>query len=114
MKPSPFLCLAAALTLTGCVQPPSGQPSDVADEESSSIVSSVSSESDLTERETKNVTYQGVVQASGISIYQQGTHRLMMPDGRFILLESTDVDLNGYVGEEVEVTGALRPTVEAG
>ena len=65
-------------------------------------------------RETKNVTYEGTVQPAGISIYQQGSHRLVLPGGKFILLESDDHDLNGYVGEDVKITGALRPTVEAG
>jgi hypothetical protein len=44
----------------------------------------------------------------------EGTHRLDLPDGRFILLSSETVDLNGYTGEQVEVTGAIRPTVEEG
>ena len=67
-------------------------------------------------RETKNVTYTGTVQPAGISIYQQGSHRLVLEDQRFILLESTtsELDLNGYVGEEAEVFGAVRPTIEEG
>lgn len=65
-------------------------------------------------RETKNVTYTGTVQPAGISIYQQGSHRLILPGGKFILLESEDIDLNGYVDEEVQIFGSLRPTVEAG
>jgi|TARA_Y100000310_G_scaffold295896_1_gene327673 hypothetical protein len=65
-------------------------------------------------RETENVTYTGVVQPAGISVYQQGSHRLVLPGGKFVLLESEDLDLNGYVDEEVQIFGALRPTVEAG
>ncbi len=65
-------------------------------------------------RETNNVTYTGVVQPAGISIYQQGSHRLVLPGGKFVLLESEALDLNGYVNEEVQIFGALRPTVEAG
>jgi len=65
-------------------------------------------------RETNNVTYSGVVQPAGISIYQQGSHRLSLPGGKFILLEADDIDLNGYVGEEVTIFGSLRPTVEVG
>lgn len=68
---------------------------------------------DLT-RETRNVTYRGIVQPAGISIYMQGTHRLVLSDGRFLLLESDTLDLNGYVGEEVNLKGSIRPTVEAG
>ena len=65
-------------------------------------------------RETNNVTYTGTVQPAGISVYQQGSHRLVLPGGKFVLLESDDIDLNGYVDEEVQIFGALRPTVEAG
>lgn len=67
-------------------------------------------------RETKNVTYTGTVQPAGISVYQEGTHRLILPEGKFVLLESDTllIDLNGYVGEEVQIFGSLRPTVEAG
>lgn len=65
-------------------------------------------------RETNNVTYTGVVQPAGISVYQQGSHRLVLDGGKFILLESDSLDLNGYVAEEVQIYGALRPTVEAG
>ncbi len=65
-------------------------------------------------RETKNVVYEGIVKPAGISIYQQGSHRLSLADGKFILLESSSVDLNGYVDEHILAYGALRPTVEAG
>lgn len=83
----------------------------------SSATSSLSSQSQSPPsdmRETKNVTYRGIVQPSGISIFMQGTHRLVLSDGRFLLLESENIDLNGYVGEEVDISGAIRPTVEAG
>ncbi len=65
-------------------------------------------------RETNNVSYAGTVQPAGISIYQQGSHRLSLPGGKFILLEAENLDLNGYVGEAVTIFGSLRPTVEAG
>lgn len=65
-------------------------------------------------RETKNVSYRGVVKPAGISIYMEGTHRLSLSDGRFILLESSNIDLNGYVGEEVDAFGAIRPSIEGG
>ena len=64
--------------------------------------------------QTANVTYTGTVREAGISVYQEGTHRLILSDGRFILLESDEVDLNGYVGEQAEVFGTVRPTVEEG
>ena len=73
--------------------------------------SSVGSE---VQHETGNVSYRGVVEPLGISLYMQGTHRLALPDGRFVLLEGPAVDLSMYLGEEVWVFGAVRPTVEAG
>ncbi len=61
-----------------------------------------------------NVRYTGTLEKAGMSIYQEGTHRLNMPDGQFVLLESDVVNLDQYVGREVEVMGDERPTVEAG
>ncbi len=81
-------------------------------EDSGEQTSSVMQEESV--RATRNVTYTGTVQPAGISIYQQGSHRLVLPGGKFILLESDTLDLNGYVNEEVRAYGALRPTVEAG
>ncbi len=65
-------------------------------------------------RETPNVLYRGVLQDAGVTIYMEGTHRLTLDDGRFILLESDAVMLDEYVGRRVEVLGAIRPTVEPG
>lgn len=62
----------------------------------------------------EDVTYEGTLELAGISVYMEGTHRLIMDDGEFLLLESDAVDLNGYVGETVSVTGDVRSTVEAG
>ncbi len=65
-------------------------------------------------QETKNVTYQGVLRAAGASIFMEGTHKLELEDGRFIMLQSSDIDLSDFIGDKVEVFGAVRPTVEAG
>ncbi len=81
---------------------------------SSSVEAQTQSQSNSEIAITRNVSYQGIVQPLGISIYMQGTHRLALLEGKFILLESETVDLNGYVGEQVEVFGDVRPTVEAG
>lgn len=64
--------------------------------------------------ETKNVVYRGTLSPLGASIYMEGTHRLELEDGRFVLLESDGVLLDDYLDEEVEVFGATRPTVEGG
>ncbi|TSC79608.1 MAG: hypothetical protein G01um101425_539 [Candidatus Peregrinibacteria bacterium Gr01-1014_25] len=64
--------------------------------------------------ETRHVSFRGVVEEAGISVYMEGTHRLKVSDGQFILLQSEEIDLDAYVGKTVEVFGAVRPTVEAG
>lgn len=100
------LCVPLALTACNLVEVESApaEPNDTVEDIAQ----------DVPVRETKNVTYEGEVQPAGISIYQQGSHRLVLPGGKFILLESNSLDLNGYVGEKVRIFGALRPTVEAG
>ena len=102
----PFLALSVfSLFLISCGKtPPATDPAGF----------SSSSSSETSIAETHNVVYSGRVRPAGISVYMEGTHRLELSDGRFILLESTVVDLNGYVGELAEVTGSIRPTVEAG
>ncbi|MDA1208544.1 MAG: hypothetical protein O2904_00750 [bacterium] len=77
------------------------------------ILKDIVSVQDSDVRETNNVSYTGIVRPAGISIYMEGTHRLSLSDGRFLLLESDDVDLNGYVGEKAMLLGAVRPTVES-
>lgn len=64
--------------------------------------------------ETKNVVYRGRLLPLGASIYQEGTHRLELEDGRFVLLESDNLLLDEYLNRNVEVYGATRATVEAG
>lgn len=68
--------------------------------------------------ETHNVTYEGVLKPAGISIYMEGTHRLVMDSNDesagAILLESAIVDLSAFENERVRITGSVRPTVEAG
>lgn len=61
----------------------------------------------------REMDYTGTIQSVGISIYQQGTHRLALEDDTFLLLQSDTVDLNGYVGEFVTVNGIVEGTVEA-
>lgn len=64
--------------------------------------------------ETKNVIYRGRLEVLGTSIYMEGTHRLVLEDGRFVLLEGDGLVLNEYLGKEVEVFGTTRATVEGG
>jgi hypothetical protein len=104
--------LYTVMFLAACTRTPS-QPlyNDEQEPEPSPAVQEASSTSI---RETKNVSYQGILEDAGITTAMQGSHRLSLPGGRFILLESANVDLNAYLGAEVEVFGAIRPTVEAG
>lgn len=108
----PTIITAFLLLLTACAVAPDNNNDSNTDVSSSSL-SSVSSVSSAKIEQTDNVSYKGTVQPAGISIYMEGTHRLELDSEKFILLESDDVDLNGYVGEEVEVHGSVRPTVEA-
>lgn len=64
--------------------------------------------------ETKNVIYRGTLLPLGSSIYMEGTHRLELEDGRFVLLEANGLLLDDYLAMDVEVFGATRPTVEGG
>lgn len=95
------------LGLTACNA--GNQPTPAPDESSSSA----SEDSDLI---THNVSYAGTIEDVGITSYQQGTHRLTLEDGGFLLLESTDANLNldTYLGKRVEIHGSLQPTVEEG
>ena len=104
-------CLALVLLVAGCV---SVEVSTVSEDEVADAPSSESivEKEPLPIRETKNVFYTGVVKPAGISIYNEGSHKLVLDDGRMILLESEEIDLNGYVDERVDVFGAIRPTVE--
>jgi len=65
-------------------------------------------------QETENVLYRGTLREAGISIFMEGSHRLELDDGRFILLESSEVSLDKYIDQNVEVYGAIRPTTEEG
>ncbi len=81
---------------------------------SSSSQSSLLSEEELV---TRNVTYTGLLEEGGVTIYQQGTHRLTLSDGKMVLLEPAAgslISLDLYKGKFVEVEGDVRPTVEAG
>ncbi|HLD32346.1 MAG TPA: hypothetical protein VJB10_02030 [Candidatus Peribacteraceae bacterium] len=110
MKRFLVIVVFPALLFAGCREQTT--PSDASESESSSGTQ-FSSESERIIRETNNVSYSGTVRPLGISIYMEGTHKLSLPDGRFILLESKTADLNGYVDESVVVVGAIRPTVES-
>lgn len=99
--PALTLAACASLVLGACTFT---MPSDTGSDSSSSS----------SEAETQNVSYTGVIGELGVSIYMQGTHKLTLEDGRFILLESNTLDLNNYLDRTVLVTGASRPTVEDG
>jgi hypothetical protein len=100
-KFSPFLIATAVIALAACT--PANQNTN--DTESGTTIE---------DNETKNVLYRGTLEEAGMSIFMQGTHKLALEDGRFIMLESDVVNLGRYVGQEVEVYGSTRATVEEG
>lgn len=102
---SPLILISAFLLLPACNFTGTGA-------QGSSASSVAVSSEDI--RETRNVTYRGTVEPLGVTITMQGTHALALGDGRMLILESEEIDLEAYVDHEVEVFGALRPTVEAG
>ena len=124
---APHVLAIASIALYACTPPP-GSDTDTTNSSSSSVsissstssvasseasvMSSSSSVPDIVE--TAAVEYTGIVRSAGISIYMEGTHRLILEDGSFVLLESSSADLNGYVGENARVYGSVRPTVEDG
>jgi len=99
-----ILALGSTLVLGACNFAPA--PSD---NESSSSSSSTSSLSVI-----EDVSYTGTIHELGVSIYMQGTHKLTLENGQFLILESNTLDLNNYLERSVRVTGDVRPTVEEG
>jgi hypothetical protein len=117
-----FVAFLIPLFLFGCIDmqnpPAQEQEEDVVVEDS---VNEDADEADpILEDEdlvTRNVTYTGILEEGGVTIYQQGTHRLMLSDGRMVLLEVVDgknFALGLYEGKLVRVNGDVAPTVEAG
>ena len=102
------LLVAASFALLAACTPTTPGTSD----SSASSAGTAASASSVVE--TRNVSYRGTVENQGVSIFMEGTHKLELDDGRFILLQSDVVDLNASVGMKVEVLGAVRPTVEQG
>lgn len=96
-----LLLSVALLPLAGCSLFTTSTP-PIEEEQTSSVA------------ETKNVIYRGTLLPLGASIYMEGTHRLELEDGRFVLLEANGLILDDYLAMDVEVFGATRPTVEGG
>lgn len=87
---------------------------EVIEEEVEEEEDSILDEEDLI---TRNVTYTGILEEGGVTIYQEGSHRLMLSDGKMVLLEPTEdepIVLSLYVGKLVQVKGDVMPTMEAG
>ncbi len=104
-----------SLGLGACFSQQANPSSTLPDAASSSSMEMVLSSSSVSEATvTADVRYRGMLDKAGISFYQEGTHRLTLDDGRFILLKSQTLDLDSFVGKEVEVFGDEQPTAEAG
>jgi hypothetical protein len=101
------LIAASVVSLAACQQTEPTPVDDVmTDDMSSSSFSSM--------QEEMEVMYTGLLEEAGISIYQEGSHRILTDENELILLESSTVDLQSYVGMHVLIQGLERPTVEAG
>jgi len=62
-------------------------------------------------------TFEGIVEELGMSIFMQGTHKLVDGKGELVALlqsGSDSLDLNSYLGQKVKVSGASEPSVEGG
>lgn len=62
-------------------------------------------------------TFQGTLEELGMSIFMQGTHKLVDDKGDLVALlqsGSDSLDLNSYLGQKVKVAGAAAPSVEGG
>lgn len=101
--------LSLSLAFTACTFTSTSTSSEV-------DTSSSSSSSDSDSLITHNVSYIGTIEDIGMTTYMQGTHRLTIDSEQFLLLESTDanLNLNTYLGKRVEVHGSVQPTVEEG
>lgn len=98
------LFVIPVVALAACTPAQTPDDPDMVDDHQSS------SETDMGEERS----YQGVIEEAGVSIYMEGTHRIVLADRQFVLLESENTDLDAYIGKEVEVHGMVRTTVESG
>ncbi len=110
--------LLVPLFLFACAELEAPEPTDL--ETPPVVEEQQEAEQPLLEEEdlvTRNVTYTGILEEGGVTIYQEGSHRLMLSDGKMVLVEpaeSMDIALGLYVGKLVRARGDVMPTVEAG
>ena len=65
------------------------------------------------ETEEREESIEGIIRRLEASIYMEGTHYLEVDGVILILLESThNINLDKYVGKNVEIEGELRMTIE--
>ena len=105
---------AVSVVAVSCSTTPEDVPTEPTQQESSTPPPPPLNEDDLV---TKNVTYTGILEEGGVTIYQEGSHRLMLTDGKMVLLkasEESSIALSLYAEKLVRVQGDVMPTVEAG
>jgi len=71
-------------------------------------------ETEPAEEQAAYETLTGVIRPLGVSIYQEGTHRLDVGGQLAALLttSSNRIHLENYIGDTVDVQGIIRPSVE--
>lgn len=79
-----------AFALTGC----GGNPPSLEDRVA-----------DGTYDESEELTYNGIIEALEIDVYQQGTHQIRTEDGELIIIQSQNYDLGKFLDKQVEITG---------
>ncbi len=104
MKRSLSLLLAVATcsTLAGCWW-------DTPASDDGTVSSSSSSQSSV---QTRPVTYEGLLQRTGVGRVTGGTHFLALVQGGVIALTSDTLPLDAYVDEMIKVDGAERQSAE--
>ena len=60
---------------------------------------------------SEEIAYRGVLLALEGAMPEEGTHRLSLGEGQYLLLQSDAVTLDMYLNEEVRVMGTVRETL---
>ena len=119
MKRILLIAIAAALVIGSILwfaSTPRQSPLPAISEEAASSSSSPAAASSVSSEPLSEPfqTFQGRVQPLEASVYMEGTHRLVLHDGAFLLLSSDTVSLQAYEGKQVEATGVVQDAVEGG
>jgi len=57
-------------------------------------------------------SYTGTIEAFGVDIYQDGTHKIVTDDNQTVVIQSPTINLNNFVGKKVTVTGSMQKLID--